>query len=377
MLRRLVLVGAVALPASARAHGSHPRTPVVWDEAACLTVVDRTVDPVLGLHYTIPYEDTTISPGEVADSRRHQFLALCRDYPNTLVALPGWITGDDVAAAAAVGLVDPAKIPASEVLTTSTEWQGCWTRITADDERRPISFEAAMQPVLWDTSSLPVGPRIVLGYTWEPVFNAWWRRTGVVQIVDDLDPAASPPALAVSTPGVLTTVGEPVTIDGCARAMPGSTLTGAYWQFDADAPEWVAFAHDVPLVGEDFSLPFGLPPAVIGHDVAVRVEVVDPLGRRFTGHMTRTALILQGETPPDLTTGDETTGTPTTGGAFDPTTGVATTLTTSGDDTSDTGSGEAGQELDPRGCACDAPAGPPVWSSLALLLLLPRRRAPP
>ena len=85
------------------------------------------------------------------------------------------------------------------VATISCACPPVWTRITADDERRPITYEAAKEPVLWDTTGLPVGPQIVYGYTWEPLINLWSRRMGVVQVVDDLDLAASPPALAVST----------------------------------------------------------------------------------------------------------------------------------------------------------------------------------
>ena len=43
-----------------------------------MTIVDRTVDAKLVLNYTIPYEDTEGTSDEVADSRRHQFLAFCR-----------------------------------------------------------------------------------------------------------------------------------------------------------------------------------------------------------------------------------------------------------------------------------------------------------
>ena len=62
-------------------NGVHPRTPVVWSEdTPCMTVVDRSQAVSLSLDYTIPYEDTEVTPDEVADSRRHQFIALCRDH---------------------------------------------------------------------------------------------------------------------------------------------------------------------------------------------------------------------------------------------------------------------------------------------------------
>ena len=63
-----------------------------------MTIVDRTVDAKLVLNYTIPYEDTEVTSDEVADSRRHQFLAFCRGHSRQ-EPLPVWLTDADVAAA--------------------------------------------------------------------------------------------------------------------------------------------------------------------------------------------------------------------------------------------------------------------------------------
>lgn len=352
--RLLVLAGVFVLPATAMAHGDvHPRTPIIWDPSACMTVVDRQVDPVLGLRYSIPYEDTAIPPEEVADSRRHQFFGLCRDVlkwgPD---APPNWITDADVAAAAALALVDPLTLLPEDILTSSAAWEGCWTRITGDDERRPITFEAAMEPVLWDTSGLPIGPQVVLGYTWEPPYNVWRKRSGVVQIVDDLDPAVTPPALAISTTGLIAYEGEDVSIAGCVRAMAGATLTASWAEASDPLPTWIPFAEQVPVTGESFAMPFVAPPEAINTSVLIRVEIVDPLGRHFTALMDELVTILHQPAPPMETGAGESS---------------------SGENSSaDDSSGAPSEAPQATGCGCAAPVGPPAWA--ALLLLLARRR---
>lgn len=364
-LRLLVLTCALALPGAAQAHGNiHMRTPVLWDSPACMTVVDRSVDPVLSLHYTIPYEDTAVTPEEVADSRRHQFFALCRDFIGQGIGTPPvWITNADVAAAAALALVDPNTLGPEDILTSSTAWKGCWTRITGDDERRPITVEAAMEPVLWDTSGLPVGPRIVMGYTWEPVYNLWSKRGGVVQIVDDLDPAASPPALAISTPEFIVLAGDAVMIEGCVRVMAGATLSASWANTQDPALTWFPFAQDVPVTDETFALPFVAPPTAMGQALFLRVEVVDPLGRRFTGYMDGAASIIPNDAlPEDASTGGSSTG--------------AGDSSRAGDDDSAGSSSSTGAAADEAlvrtGCGCRGTMGAPAWA--ALLLLVRRRR---
>lgn len=355
---------AAAVSASWVAHGVHPRTPVLWDEAACMTVVDRGVSPVVQLSYAIPYEDTELHEDEAADSRRHQFLALCHDYPRYLEEIPTWITRADVDKAAASG-VDGAdslvNVTSEEVLEESAKWQGCWTRITGDDERRPITFPAAMEPVVWDTSGLPVGPQVVLGYTWEPIYNIWKRRIGVVQIVDELDPVASPPAIAVSTISILVEGVEDVPpVEGCVRAMEGSKIRGLFTVVDyPEPPDWQVFADDVPVVGGEFSLPLVLPEEALNEELAIRVEVTDPLGRRHVAHMDEVAIVLVRPTPKpapeDSEGGSEGGGSSGSNGGEE---------STAGDDVIETC----------RGCVASEPAS--GWGMLALLLLARRRRQP-
>lgn len=392
---RLILPGAalmltgVGAPLLAHAgNGVHPRTPVEWPESACMTVVDRTVDSKLVLSYTIPYEDTEVTADEVEDSRRHQFLGFCRGHSRQ-EPLPVWLTNVDVQAAAAKMLIDPANVDPEDVFETSAEWKDCWFRITGDDQRRPITFAAAMEPVVWDTSMLPVGAYVIAGYTWEPPFNIWSERSGVVKVIDDPDPSMSPPALALTNGEEIKFGNEVLTLTGCLDAMDGSTVSG-YWSLTTgDGLDWQMFASDVPVSGDSIELDFMPPPESFGEQIAMKVEIVDPMDRRFTAHLGTLATIL----PP----ASETGGCPDTGGNFigDPScdsSGTSDAPTTSspgsssGPDGSSGAVGSSGAGSDSTGpgqapgkdggCACTGAdtGGAPVALLLGLGLLLPRRR---
>src|SRR5688500_3882464 len=98
-LPSLALVGVIAAPlAASAANGLEPRTPVAWpDSTPCLTVVDRQQEAMLHMAYGVPYEDVDVTVDEVADSRRHQFVAFCRDHSREEF-LPIWLTWKDVEA---------------------------------------------------------------------------------------------------------------------------------------------------------------------------------------------------------------------------------------------------------------------------------------
>lgn len=399
---RWVIFGfAVVLGAPALAYagnGTHPRTPVLWEPAPeCLTIVDRTVDAKLTFNYTIPYEDTEPTADEVDDSRRHQFLAFCHGHSRQ-EPLPVWIAGADVTVSADKGLIDPADVKPEDVLETSTLWKDCWYRVTGDDERRPITFAEAAKPVVWDTSMLPVGPYVLAGYTWEPAFNTWWERSGVIKVIDDPDPAASPPALALSNGEEIKFSNEILTLRGCLSAMDGSTITGSWSRTDGESLDWQVFASDVPVSGEEFELDFTPPPESVGESIAFKVEITDPMDRRFTAHMDFLATILPGD---DETGGcgdsgmsfigdpncgsssgsssEASGGAASSGGTGDSAdlTGGSTGAAGSSGGSDETGPGEQPQGKDGCGCVAGGGAGSLSLSSLVLGLglLLRRRRA--
>lgn len=336
-------------------NGTHPRTPVLWEPApACMTIVDRTESPIVEFVYTIPYEDKDPTADEVETSRRHQFLAFCRGH-SVQEPLSMWLSQADLEMAADNDppLIDPATVPADEILDTSPEWMGCFYRITADADRRPITFAAAAEPVVWDTTDLPIGPYVIDGYTWEPPFNIYSLRNGVVKVVDDPDPAASPPAAAVSNQQGEEIVWqtEMLRVYGCASAMDGSTITG-YWArtdnpVDGQPLEWNAFEADTPVTGDEWELMFAPPLEAAGELIALKVTITDPMDRTFDAHMDRLVSVLPGSPPSSESDGDSCDG---MGFIADPGCGSEATgdAASSGDD-ADTGSASAASGLTEAG----------------------------
>ncbi|MFZ6180929.1 hypothetical protein [Nannocystis pusilla] len=398
-LPSLALVGVIATPlAASAANGLEPRTPVAWpDTTPCLTVVDRQQEVMLHMAYGVPYEDVDVTVDEVADSRRHQFVAFCRDHSREEF-LPIWLTWKDVEAAAAKMLVDPMLVEDDAVLETSSVWQDCWFPITPDDARRPITFAEARKGVDWDTTALPAGAYVVQGYTWEPAVNIYSQRPGVVHVVDGPDLATVGPAAAVTTTLDFTFAEDTYAIDGCTRALPGSTLS-IYWSITGTGGlDWKLYGEDIPVEGESFSLPFLPPPETSGRTVALRVDVTDPMQRTFSAYPLNLLTVLPGSsggTTSDTTAGCDpeaafvnapcdTSGEGTTSEPGAATTSTTSTSTTSEPTTAGTSADAAGTTepasstgpaltSDASGCSCDTTASASLaW--LSLLALARRRR---
>lgn len=266
-------------------NGLHPRTPVDWSGAPCMTIIDRSQSDTFSLVYSIPYEDTELTPDEVDDSRTHQFFAFCRDHHREEI-LPSWITEADLADADGHGLGDADGVDSElDVLENSPEWAGCWVRINSDAERRPITFEAAAEPIAWDISALPAGAWAVEGYTYEPWSNEWWPHPGVFKIIDDPDPAATGPAAALSFGEQTVEHGSAAAITGCLDAMDGTLIT-ASWAISGVGlePQWNVFAEDVPTPSGSFELSFEPPAQTISNTVLIKIDAVDPMGRSWTAY---------------------------------------------------------------------------------------------
>jgi hypothetical protein len=383
----LVAVAVAAKSASA-ANAAKKRTPVIWASAPCMTIVDRSIDPVVELSYTIALEDPPagepIPLGEVADSRTHQFFAFSREHADYFY-LPNWITAADVDAAAMLFIVDAAEVDADEVLETNAAWDGAWWRITSDAERRPITFAAAAEPVAWDTSTLDVGNYTVQGYTYEPAFNLYERRPGVIKVTDGGAPADYAPAIAFEPGELLLYRDSAAAMRVCVDAMEGSRVT-AEWALLAAELKWMPFAEDVAVEGTGLDLDFPSPPALIGALGVVRAIVTDPLGREYTTHRSAAVTVLDEDDPCPAPCGGGSTGSADESG---PSTGVAESVTSTDDAAATDGTdatvsastqanGEsAGENTDTRtGCGCAH--GPSRWWTLlcVLAVVLARRREP-
>ena len=369
----------LASPAFA-GNGTKPRIPVDWSDAACMTIVDRSSSATVHLSYSITQEDTELTADEVEDSRTHQFFSLCRAH-NPQTFLPRWITQDDIDRAVMVESA-PDSVDPEDIFESNSEWAGCWHRINADDDRRPITFAAAAAGIDWDTAAVPAGTYVVEAYTWEPPLNIWSRHPGVIKVVDSPDLAASAPALAVSNEEEVINKNESVVIEGCVSAMEGSTVT-AYWGMAASDIEWQPFVEDDPISGNTFQVELTPPEVLAGESVMIRVDVQDPMGRSYTSYMHDLVIVLGTDGPGDCEDGGgfiggagcEDTGS-ATGGSGDATGGSDDGTTTDTDGTGGTTPpSQDGGDDGGGGCACrSSSSGTPGIAGLALLGLLGWRR---
>lgn len=368
--RRGLLIGVVALGLAGHARAGntvHPRTPVLWPDAPCIQAVDRSQTALFEFGYAIPAEDTNLTIDELDDSRTHQFVAFCRQWPAGSPP-PNYISVADLQRAINSDVeLDASKLDDPEAtLETSAAWAGCWTRVTADDQRRPITFAAASEPVVWDASAVDPGTWMIAGYTWEPPYNLWRRAPWVVQVHDGVeDPALRQPAAAIGPTPNLLTEDEPLALDVCLAADPDASVAIA-WASQAEAPIW----HEgEPIASEGESaitLPFSSPPEAWGQTLLLRARV-EGAGGEYSSYPLATIVVIK---PGGPETGDE--GTSATGA--DESEGEAGESDSS---ESDAGSGESGpgatDEGAPASCACTSASGSGSAGSLAALVLLALR----
>lgn len=368
-------------PASAvhAGNGPEPRTPVDWTGTPCMSIVDRSVDPVLHLDYSVPMEDDQLTDDELEDSRTHQFFAFCRSRtPQEF--MPRWITWDDVERARAIGIA-PSNIYDSDVLESSEAWTNCWHRINADDDRRPITNEAAAAGVDWDTSELPVGAYVLDGYTWEPPSNLWTPCPSVVKVVDDPDPSASPPAASITTKEAFLDVGEGVAIEGCVSAEPGSVMT-ASWALPTSEVVWEPIVEDAPVEGEGFSFDFVPPPDLVGAGLMIRVTVEDPSGRSYATHMIDRVYVVGDDEPGEcddgalFVSGEDCEGSSSSGEGGSSSGGDAESDSgsTTGPDSETDSAGAEDEGRGSSGCGCSTSTGEAGGLLMVLLAVAGLRR---
>lgn len=273
-----MLVGLIAIGLVAPVHAGntvHPRTPVLWPEAPCIASVDRASDPVFEFGYAIPDEDVDVTIDELDDSRTHQFIGFCRQWPAG-TSPPGYISVDDLQRAVDNGSeLDASKLDDPEAtLETSATWADCWTRITPDDQRRPITFAAAAEPVVWDTSAIAPGTWVVAGFTWEPPYNLWRRAPWVVRVFDDdSDPTQLLPAVTVGPTPELLVEDELLQLDLCIAADPEATVRIAWATTETELPQWTEGEPILVAGASELSVPFSTPQQAWGLTLLLRARV--------------------------------------------------------------------------------------------------------
>lgn len=353
--------GLMVVEVAAAGDALRPRTPIVHRGETCLTLVDRGATPVVHLDYSFPVEDTCA--GSYA-APTHQFFALCRP-PAPGEALPQWISGADVASAMALEIPLFPREP-GDVLADSAAWSGCWWRVTADDDRRPLTCEVARAGVEWDVSALAPGPYVIAGYTYQPPRHLWSPRWGVFKVFAG-DPDAAPPVAALAQREAFVYADQTIDLAVCVSALAGSSLRLEFARHE-DAPAWQPLA-EVAVTGAVVTVPWTPPAAVHGEDVRLRVRVDDPLGR--SGVLAAPELLHVLAVPsPTGGSGDAPDEPPDMCRGGDPPASLycPPPPASGGEDSG------AADEVADAGCACTQRPGDAAWRGGLLLLGLPRRR---
>ncbi|NJK32213.1 MAG: hypothetical protein HC927_07295 [Deltaproteobacteria bacterium] len=178
-------------------------------------------------------------------------------------------------------------------LETSAIWAGCWSRVTADDDRRPISFEAAAEPVLWDTSSVDAGTWVIAGYTWEPPQNLWTRAPWVVRVIDGPEQDADPAAALGSIPQTLQG-GDSLPLGVCVDADADATLRIDWTTTDDDPPLWRPGESVALGEGSEIEVDFEPPPESWGKQLRLRARVEQGDGRSYEAHTLALLIVFAG-----------------------------------------------------------------------------------
>ena len=274
------------------------------------------------------------------------------------------------------------------MLETSSEWKDCFLRITGDEQRRAITFAEAMKAVKWDTTGVTAGPYLIHGYTWEPAFNAYWPTIGYIQVVDGLDRSTTLPGLGIyyadMDDSAIIWADQTLKIRGCPYALPDSKVT-AYWSQPLPIV-WTPFVTDLLIDGEsEIEIEFVPPPeAAAGLRAMFRLDLVDPMGREFSAHVSHLATVLPGDAPETSETCDgngfiaeESCGSePSTSASGSGSSSSSTSTSTStSTDTSNSDVGSTPAETE-SGCSCSALRSENRAPLALLFVSIVRRRRP-
>lgn len=379
MVLGIAFTGAV--PSAQASNAVTPRTPPIFKREACLSVVDRSVDPIFHLDFGIPYEDAMLTPDELSDSRRFQFFAVCRDH-HLAESLPNWVRMDDAERSLEAEII--SELPeVADVLESAPGWSSghdgqpgsCAVAVNAADERMAITCEATEGALDWDTSDVPPGNYVIHGYTFEPELNFWEARRGVVQVVDAADERF--PVVSIMFPardGARAYEHDGYRVVGCMDGPPGTTVRLSWAAASglepgvAEGGTWTEIA-ELDAAEQAFDVVFDIPPEAVQQAVVLRGIAEDPQGRQWVGYAPHPLIVYPGDgesDPPFKPAGPDycgfypddegdTTGGPDTGEDDGASTGVSTATSAT------TSTGAESTDIDDRGgggCACRTARNP-------------------
>ena len=116
-------------------------------------------------------------------------------------------------------------MPLGAALASNADLGGRWLRITADDERVPITVEQAKTRVRFDLSGVEPGLYSIAGYTFSPPYNAWAARPGVVKVVSD---SVNLPVAVIAPIHTFAYSHQGQRISACVDVPDGTRIRGTY-----------------------------------------------------------------------------------------------------------------------------------------------------
>jgi len=319
-------VFGLALGATGLAHAHPaPAAPPLFEPAACVRVVDASVEPSLHIPYALEYDDTMFTEGDIRlpDAKTHQFFALrgalvwsvaaveLVDFdptavPQERIALPLWIDRDDVTRAAAAvdgsgTMFMASDVPPDALLDAHPALQGRVVRIDQDDARRPITLASADSGASWGLEGVEPGLYSIATYIFSPPYNGWAVRPGLVNIVRDasvLEQRA--PAATLSTVAMVLRSFQGRRVRGCVDGPAGTTVRAEALAVDRPELGWQPWLQQTPLASalrpgaNELALCFQNP-FEQGGAMRVRIVLRGPDGGEIAAYSPDTLTVLQGE----------------------------------------------------------------------------------
>jgi hypothetical protein len=288
-------------------------------EPECVVVIEAGEE--LSIPYTVALDDTELMVGDIAvsDAKTHQFFAFRgalhpREGTYELYAfepatpgspaprLPAWISRDDVKrAAAASGVADGTGfsedlVPDSEVLVDNAAFDGLWLRITADEERVPITQTQAALGARWQLEDATPGLYTIAGYIFSPPFNGWMSRSGIVKV---LGAGSELPAAVVAPTRDIVRGSQGRRVTACVDAPAGTHVRGDYTFAERPEEGYQPFLAERPLRAEELQgeleLCFANPRPELSGSVRIRLTLSTPDGATTLAYAPDTLTVLAGD----------------------------------------------------------------------------------
>lgn len=283
----------IAAPSIALGHSNEPRTAVIFDEVGtCALTVDRSTDPTVMMTYSIAMEDLPNPEHDLPDAKTHQFIAVCRSW-STREPPPRYLSVNDLQRSIDIGYEEVSRLEDPEsTFETSIVWENCWLRITEDDARLPLTPDAALDGVIWDTTGVETTAWFPVGHTFDPPWNVWKRAPYAIRVEDDLAAPIDDPVVVVPDLPKVATHDETIVLSPCVAARGPVTLELRYATTTAPSGWKVLATKTTETDDPSVSFEFSAPEESWGQSLLISVAIVDADQREAVGYPRNEMIVL-------------------------------------------------------------------------------------